>query len=338
MPPLPRLETVAVVLVLATAAAYAQPPSWQLPETPASAPAVQATDGNALIVRMLAGMEHSVSLTAKVRQRIWLAGQETQGEGQYWHQSVDSQRRSRWQLTTLAGGEPITFVQVFDRRYLWTDRRFGSSRRVTRIDLHVLQNELANRLEAGGATDPAAALEQAKLLARGGISQLLADLQRRFDFGAPRPALVGEGDGRKETLAVVGQWRPAELTRLWYAAPYDPGAPPSFDLAAWPEQLPHHVVVHCGRTNLFPYLIEYRSSADAAAATAVNAVASVAKPLARYEFFDEQFAAVIDAQMLTFDPGEADWTDETSVVAASLLPVAAPEPEEEIAMRRRTVR
>ncbi|MAT71628.1 MAG: hypothetical protein CMJ58_19145 [Planctomycetaceae bacterium] len=336
MPSLPRHLIGAVALLLAATPAFAQPAAWQLPETPGTPSAAHTADGNVLLARMLDGMEHRVILTAQVRQRIWLGDQETQGEGHYWHQSVGNQRRSRWQLTTLAGGEPISLVQVFDRRHLWTDRRFGDSRRVSRVDLLLLQNELTSRADESSAGMPT--LEEAKLLARGGMSQMLAELRRRFTFSPPRQAAVGAGSDAKKTLAMVGQWKPQELARLWYGQPYDPADPPPFDVASWPEQLPHHVVVHCGRTNLFPYLIEFRSAADAASATAVNAVASVARPLARYEFFNEQFAAVMDQQLFQYDPGEVDWTDETSSVVASLLPLEVQPPEEEVALRRRRVR
>ena len=342
MPALPvRLIAIAALGAIACGRdASAQPSTCQLPATPANGGAVatQSTDGNALVARMLAGMERNVSLTAKVRQRIWLGDRETQGEGQYWHQSVDNQRRSRWQLRTLAGGETVSLVQVFDRRYVWTERRMGENRKVSRIDIDTLRREMLTRAETAGEAALGVSPQQATLLARGGISQLLADLQRRFDFGPPRPALVGERDNQRETLAVVGVWKPAELTRLWQGVPYDPAAPPAWPLDQWPEQLPHHVVIHCGRKNMFPYLIEYRSAGDAAAATAVNAVASVARPLARYEFFEERFAAVMDPQLFQYDPGEVDWVDETGKMLASLLPLEVQEPEEETALRRRVVR
>ena len=221
MPALPvRLIAIAALVAIACGRdASAQPSTWQLPATPANggALATQSTDGNALVARMLAGMERNVSLTAKVRQRIWLGDRETQGEGQYWHQSVDNQRRSRWQLRTLAGGETVSLVQVFDRRYVWTERRMGENRKVSRIDIDTLRREMLTRAETAGEAALGVSPQQATLLARGGISQLLADLQRRFDFGPPRPALVGEHlprpDHRGGLDAVRGENRCGETVR-----------------------------------------------------------------------------------------------------------------------------
>ncbi|MBX3424157.1 MAG: hypothetical protein KF688_00635 [Pirellulales bacterium] len=335
MPELPVLKSLALWLVAATVAA--QPAGWQ---TPLSAPgaAAPAADGNQLLARALDRMERNMTLAAKVRHRATLGEEESIGEGEYWQQGVGNHRRSRWQMRARAGDDTLSLVQVFDRRYLWTDRRFGKSRRVTRLDIQRLRRELISRNEEGPATPTIGtpSPEDAALLARGGLSQLLADLQRRYDFSPPRPAVVD----RTPTWAVVGQWKPQELAQLWHGAAFDSAAAPlpPFDLHAWPAQIPHHVVVHFGQSDLFAYFIEFRSAADASAATAVNAVTSVPKPLAQYTLFDVQFAAAIDPQMFEFDSRDVDWVDETAEVVAEFLPVAEKLAEDQTAIRHRVVR
>lgn len=43
----------------------------------------------------------------------------------------------------------------------------------------------------------------------------------------------------------------------------------------WPSHLPHHVLLYIDSSELFPYLIEYRSGADAALVTDPHGVFAI---------------------------------------------------------------
>jgi hypothetical protein len=280
--------------------------------TPSELPNV-GDNGDALVARVLATLERWPNLTAKFRQTVRIADEPQAGAGDYWQQGVGNQRRTCWQWQTLIAGEQATFTQIYDRNlHLWTDVRYPGSRTVTRVNIGSLRRELAAATDAtgpGGAGPRAAELE---LLARGGASQLIAELRRWFVFGSP----VGIVENGKQYVAVAGQWREEGLQRDW------PGLVPGA-ADAWPAQLPHHVVVKVGREDLFPYVIEYRRGADA---SLMGDVREANDPLARCEFFDVRWGVVMPDRLFEFTPPEADWHDVTMRVLEQLRPLAAPTP------------
>ncbi len=166
-----------------------------------------------------------------------------------------------------------------------------------------------------------------ELLARGGLSQLMASLHRCFAFG-PQQA-VGQGD--RNLIAVIGQWRPEQLDRVW------PGASTTA-AADWPAQLPHHVLVYVDARERFPYLVEYRGAAQTALANSSEGYAPARDPLATFEFVDVQFAAAMPADLFQFAPPDNNFTDVTDRVIEDLRPVAAPAADASAARRAGTWR
>jgi hypothetical protein len=109
--------------------------------------------------------------------------------------------------------------------------------------------------------------------------------------------------GGLRSLALVGRWRPEYLADQW------PGL--VGDESAWPEHLPHHVLVHVGANDLFPTRIEYRGADERALAEAPEGRLPSRRPLASYEFDDIQFAAPMPERHFE-GLAQSDWRDVTA--------------------------
>jgi hypothetical protein len=96
--------------------------------------------------------------------------------------------------------------------------------------------------------------------------------------------------------------------------------------------LPHHVLVHIDNDDLFPYLVEYRSGAQASLATSAANCFPSHEPLASFEFIDVQFAVAMPAELFQFSPAETDWHDVTAGAIERLRP--PPKAEEPSTARR----
>jgi hypothetical protein len=269
------------------------------------------SDGNALLERVLAKVEWRPNLAARFRQSLRLGDDPLSGAGEYWQQGVGNTRRSCWQWTTLVAGQTAAFRQVFDKdAHLWTDVRMHGERTVTRVDVGHVRRELSLAAEGAGQGGEGGRLPTPELRARGGISQLIAELQHSFTFGTADPAVV---EGR-EAFAVLGRWRPEVLQRDW----------PQLDAAQpgdWPAHLPHHVVVVVGGIDFFPYVVEYRSGREGSLVDAPPTQTAL-DPLARYEFFEVRYAATMSKDLFEFPSTDEEWRDVTGAVIERLRPLS----------------
>jgi outer membrane lipoprotein-sorting protein len=305
-------------------AAMTLTPAWTTgstkppPPSDAIAIAPPAAGGNEdqLILEVLETLERRPNIAAKVLQSVRLGDDRLTGEGKFWQQGVGNQRRTRWEITTLVAGERAFVTQVYDGDVVWTDRKLPATRKVTRIDVSALRRQLAVASGQLGH-DPAKVRDDFhELMARGGISQLIAGLHHCFEFG-PRRAFTR---GQQTVFAVIGRWRPDELSRIW------PGL--SADSAEnWPAQLPHHVVIYVDSSDRFPYLIEYRGGEQAALAASSEGYAPARDALATYEFIEVQFAAAMPSDTFQFTPPDNSWQDITARIVNELRPPAAPTAE-----------
>ncbi len=274
--------------------------------------AARPESGNVLLTRMLQMFESCASMTARVRHQARLHDDTLVGSGYYWQRGTGDQRVTRFEMQTQLVGKTASFEQVFDGEYLWTDRRFPSGRKVRRLEVARLQSRLLTRSSDTGRQGLGA---YEKMLAtaavRGGISQMLDDLQHRFNFDPPRATQFNG----LPMLALVGNWRKEELKKLWpdFVAETENG-----NTQNWPAQLPHHVLLLVGKNNFFPYVTEYRRFADAFLASTVTGLRPTTDPLLRYEIFDVQFAVAMEDQLFEYKPGDVDWSDETAVVLEQL--------------------
>ncbi len=271
--------------------------------------------GNQFVAQVLQTLEEHVSIAAKLRHEARLHDQKLVGLGNYWQQRTQDQRVTRWEMQTQIADQTASFVQVYDGNHLWTDRHLPSGRQVHRLDVAWLQARLREE-NRGIATDRRKQLISA-VEGQGGLGQMLADLLRNFDFQPPQPTQLNG----LPVNALIGHWRPEQLTQLWPdAAKLDDEQPPE-----WPEQLPHHVLLLVG-SNMFPYVCEHRHVADAPLATQLAGLRPTSDPLLRYEIFEVQFAVAIPPEKFQFIPGDIPWTDETTVVLEKLTQLSSIEP------------
>ncbi len=264
---------------------------------------LEAVSGDECILRMLNNLERWPNLSAKIRQSLHLGDDHIAGSGKYWQQGVGNLRRTSWRLQSLEAEKTTSFEQIYTGKYLWTNRRVGDEPRVTRVDVERVAREL-NLLdddvrEQSGFTAPTITL------ARGGLSQLVAELHRCFTFTEPMPARHED----KLVDVMIGRWRPEALDRQW------PGLAAG---GAWPEHLPQHVLVAAGRDDLFPYLIEYRRGAQAELADSATGLEPAVDPLARYEFFEVRFAVTMPEGAFEFSSNDVKWRDVTARVIERL--------------------
>jgi hypothetical protein len=263
-------------------------------------------DGEALVRRVLDNLERRPIAAAKVRQSTRLEGDTLSGTGVYWQQGVENLRRTYWRLQSVAGDEPSSYTQVFTGQELWIDRRVGDERKVTRVDVGRVARVLNLASAAGGSSDSRRDSASPVLLARGGVSQLVAELDRCFEFSPP-VAMPFDG---VPALATIGRWRKEELAQAW------PGLTPGS--AAWPAHLPQHVLLVVGASDLFPRLVEYRRGSQTSLAEFGSGHTMSADPLARFEFFEVNFLAAIPDGVFEFAAVDIDWRDVTERVIERL--------------------
>jgi hypothetical protein len=259
-----------------------------------------AESGDAYMAEVLAAMERRPNVTAKLRYESRLGDEAMRGAGSFWQLGTGPQRMTRWEMQTQFADKLASYVQVFDGRYLWTDRHLPSGRQVRRLDVGNLKARL--RSSAGAHASPSGRedlIVSAEF--RGGLSQMLADLLRRYHFDPPRPTQLNG----LAVEALIGRWWPEQFAEL---------CPIQGEEQAWPAQLPHHVLLLVGESNLFPYVIEFRRAEDADVADSLAGLKPAHDPLTRYEVFEVRFADAIDSTVFQFKPGDVDWSDETSLV------------------------
>jgi hypothetical protein len=288
--------------ILATATSHAQP------ATPSISNA--SVSGDQFLAEVLATLQRRPSIAARLRHKARLHEIALTGSGKYWQRGVGKQRETRWEMQTQVAGKTASYVQVFDRNHLWTDRTLPSGRKVHRLDVGRLQSRrriaavTARSLKTESEWEP----EIAAAEGQGGLAEMLADALRRFTF-APKRATQLNG---LAVYALVGQWRRAELEKL------GPELNGDDDTPTWPRQLPHHVLLLVGQNNLFPYVVEHRRWDDAQLAATAAGNRPTRDPLSRYELYEVQFAAAMDDSLFEFKPVDVQWTDETLLVLKRL--------------------
>ena len=310
--------------ILATATSHAQPATLD------AAPSISnaSVSGDQFLAEVLATLQRRPSIAARLRHKARLHEIALTGSGKYWQRGVGKQRKTRWEMQTQVAGKTASYVQVFDGNHLWTDRTLPSGRKVHRLDVGRLQSRRRNATVAARSLKTEAEWEPeiAAAEGQGGLAEMLADALRRFTFAPPRATQLNG----LAVYALVGQWRRAELEKLW------PELISDNDTPTWPRQLPHHVLLLVGQNNLFPYVVEHRRVDDAQLAASAAGNRPTRDPLLRYELYEVQFAAAMDDSLFEFKPGDVQWTDETSLVLERVRDQEAAAEATKSASRNRT--
>ena len=191
-------------------------------------------------------------LEANLRQQINLFGQELSGPG-YYAQFGAGSGKFRLQLKLSIDSKPAIFQQICDGRFLYVEKNLPERKSLMFIDFDRVQETINN------ADDSRIAAMSPVMLARGGLSRLLRELEQNFQFGEPLPSEIGSG--KIPVWTVRGLWKREKLTQLLsgQAAEIEAGKPARLNELA--PHLPHSVVLTLGRDEtfpLFPYRIVYR--------------------------------------------------------------------------------
>ncbi len=214
----------------------------------------------------------------------------------------------RLELRIKVGDQVSSLLQVLAPptpagHYLWTHRKLPGEVKLSRIDVVRVAKAL-QKAEHG----PGSATEGV-LLGLGGLPKLVRGFRAAFDFDS---AERGHFDGRG-VWRIRGQWKPDRLAKMLpnQKAAIEAGEPP--DLSKLREHLPDHVVLMLGREDLFPYRIEYRRGIGETAGGR-----NESRALVTMELFDVKFNVPIDRRRFLYDPGNAEFSDETSSFINSL--------------------
>lgn len=276
------------------------PPSGQTPQT---TPSPHPT--HALLAQAIGLVESHRSISARIWQHVELFGKQLEGTGIYLEQRSEEGLQLRLELRFPLDGEPCLLLQVCNGRYLWKYEKFSATAKLGRIDtLRVLQAiDERGGLAGAGNLQPWPGW--------GGIARLLRALDRDFDFAAPQAA---ELPGGFPTLRIEGRWKPDRLAALCPECKGQGGQGRAGDPSALPPQLPHHVVLHLGRDDLFPYRIEFRRTRG----SGPGATADGDLRIAVMELREVVFNVPIGREQFHYDPGTLEYTEQTDRFLESL--------------------
>lgn len=276
--------------------------------------------GDRHLLLAIARLEQRESIVARLQHQAHIESFRLDGRGEYLQQGRGARRHVRWLLESQHDGVRASLLQTTDGRVLWTDRHIASGRRIERVDLWQLRRML-NRAasdELGGGLATSTPLASQLTTSFGGLPMLLESLRLHFEFTAPGTFRAPEHLklGNQPVIAMIGRWRPEALAGVLAGLNDVPKDQITADLllqrleqrlsnSSLPARLPSNVLVLLGQSDLFPYLIEYRSAADPLASDQTPATALFQlsrQPLARLEFFDVTFDREFSNIEFHYDP------------------------------------
>lgn len=256
------------------------------------APLTDVSSGQRLVAEAARNMFEIPSLHARLRMRFASQGNQTVAVGDYVQFGAGAQKLLRLDLKIPIGSKIGTVQEIRGRDYLWIIRDLPPDPpQLERVGLRKARIEIGK----ADAAERMAPLEGWMLL--GGLSRLLASLEKNFDYGAPRQATLSG----VPVLLVRGRWKPASLARLTGDK----------KLGEVPPHLPHEVELALAEPGadppLFPYRIEYlRHSADGQ-----EQAGGRGTPLTVIEFFEVRRPNNLEPQQFEFDPEERESDDVT---------------------------
>ena len=216
--------------------------------------ATQSISGQEVVARAAAQISRTPSLEAKIRQRVFLLGQELLGSGYYVQLRHRDGNQFRFDLRMQAGEQLTSFQHHNDGTYLWIRRDADGVQSLSRVSLE----RVAEAKRAAGqepAIGPNVAANSFNL-GVGGLAQLLQGLDQHFAFGIAGTSEIGG----VPVWQVSGKWKRESLRMLLpqQADAIAAGAEP--ELNQLPQLVPHTVSLVLGRDTqipLFPYRVEF---------------------------------------------------------------------------------
>jgi hypothetical protein len=206
-------------------------------------------------------------------------------------------RRIRLERMQL-GGEPSSLLHVCDGHYLWMYRELGDQESLTRVN----RERVEQALEESGNVQ-----EMTKIgfwPGLGGLPRLLRALEATFDFHCVEEALLAD---QLPVWRLRGEWKQDQLAQLGSHREGGKKGEPH-NLSELPEHVPNLVVLFLGKTDSFPYRIEYRRGKPG---PPEGGLASKDRSIITIKFSAVDLNAPIHPTRFLYSPGDLEYSDDT---------------------------
>lgn len=258
----------------------------------------------AVLQQAIIAVESLSSVSAQVRHRVDLLGNQLVGLGSYCEQRSAKGLELRLELVFQLGEDKkSTLTQVCSGQYLWICRDKDPPRR---IDLARVAKAVGER---GGFARSGKIGNWPGL---GGLPKLLRGLNANFDF-----TLIEETrlDGQLPAYRLEGDWRQEKLSKTLPDQQRAPRAGTPVDLDKLPQYLPHYVVIYLEKQGLFLRRIEYSRRPPAKMREQGT---QKDRTIVSMDLFDVVLNAPINPARFHFDPGDAKPIDQTNAFLEEL--------------------
>jgi len=274
---------------------------------PAAAPNAPPS-GQTLLEGAILTLESRRSVSAKIRYSVDLMGQRPVGSGVYLEQRSEQGLRLRFETRFQLAGEPSSLLQVCDGAHLWVYQKLGDQESLSRIDVARVEQALEESGDIGRIADVG------WWPGLGGLTRLLRAIHAAFDFTSVEEAQLADKADPVPVWRLRGEWKPDKLAKAFPgrkqpANPRQPTDLAKLDLGQLPRHVPDHVVLYLGKTDRFPYRIEYRRRAPPDQEAEGG---SAARSLLTMQLFERNLNASIHPANFLYSPGDLECPDRTS--------------------------
>lgn len=297
-------------LAIFAAIAQVEPPAPERDHLPSDnrqteVRAQNTVSGQELLEHAILTLESRPSVSARIRQSVDLFGHQPVGSGVYLEQRSGGQPLFRLEMRMQLGSESSSLLHVCDGRHLWVYRKIGEGETLGRIDV----GRVAEALEDSGKMHQIAKVGYWPGL--GGLPRLLRGLHAAFDFTSVEETRLAD---QMPVWRLRGEWKQARLAKLLPEQDIaDTGKP--VDFSKLPPHLPDHVLVLLGKTDEFPYRIEYRrrtpNGHQAEGSSGSRAIVTV-------QLHQVNLSAPIHPTRFLYNPGDLEYSDDTNLFISRL--------------------
>ena len=273
------------------------------PPAVASADPGAAPSGQALLEGAILTLESRRSVSAKIRYTVDLMGRRPVGSGVYLEQRSERGLRLRFETRFQLAGEPSSLLQVCDGYYLWVYQKLGARETLSRIDVARVERALEESGEIGKIA------EVGWWPGLGGLTKLLRSLHATFDFTSVEEAQLADQAGPVPVWRLQGEWKPDKLAKSLPGHKQPANRRQPLDLSKLPHHVPDRVVLYLGKTDRFPYLIEYRRRTPPDQDPERD---SEEPCLLTMELFERNLNASIHPANFLYSPGDLECPDRTN--------------------------
>lgn len=255
--------------------------------------------GNELLRHAILALESRRSVSAKIRiSDVDLFDCNPVGSGAYLEQRSDRESLFRLEVRMQLAGEPSSLLHVCDGQYLWMYRKLGEQERLARMNA----GRVEQALEESGKIQEMTKVGYWPGL--GGLPRLLRALEAAFDFHSVEEALLAN---QVPVWRLRGEWRQDRLAELGSEREGGKKGTP-LDMNQLPDHVPNRVVLSLGKTDSFPYRIEFRRAKPS---RRKGEGASKDRSIITLQFSEVNLNASIHPTRFLYSPGDLEYSDDT---------------------------